>query len=134
MRRDIRTLKNAAGFTLIELMISITIMLILIGISVVGYTRIMKGAKEAVLMYDLRAMREMIDHYTDDRQAAPQSLEALSPGYLHEIPVDPMTHGRNWDERFDQALPTANPTGYGVVDVKSKSAGTALDGTKYSDW
>ncbi len=65
------------GFTLIELMIVVTIVLILIGMAVANYAKVVQYAKEAVLKYDLRAMREMIDHYTVDKETAPQSLEGI---------------------------------------------------------
>src|SRR5258708_20517204 len=86
-----------AGFTLIELMIVVTIVLILIGMAVANYTKIVRYTREAVLKYDLRTMREIIDHYTVDKETAPQSLEDLSTArYLREIPWDPVTHPNEW--------------------------------------
>src|SRR5258705_11187361 len=85
------------GFTLIELMIVITIVLILIGMAVANYTKIVQYTKEAVLKYDFRTMREMIDHYTVDKENAPQSLEDLNQaGYMHEVPGEPVTHNKGW--------------------------------------
>ena len=124
-----------AGFTLIELMIVITIILILIGMAAASYGTIVRQAREAVLKYDLRTMREMIDHYTDDKQTAPQSLEDLShAGYLREIPIDPMTRAKEWMPKYDSVYLGTDQTNTGLVDVSSKSGGTALDGTMYSDW
>lgn len=126
---------SGAGFTLIELMIVITIMLILIGMAAASYGSIVRQAKEAVLKYDLRTIREMIDHYTNDKQTAPQSLEDLShAGYLREVPIDPMTRAKEWMPKYDSVYVGTDRLDTGVVDVSSKSTGTALDGTKYSDW
>ena len=123
------------GFTLIELMIVITIVLILIGMAVANYTKIVQYTKEAVLKYDLRTMREMIDHYMVDKETVPQSLEDLSSaGYLREVPVDPVTHTKEWAPKYDSVPLFPDQASAGIVDVNSKSAATALDGTKYSDW
>jgi len=124
-----------AGFTLIELMIVVTIVLILIGMAVANYAKIVRYTREAVLKYDLRTMREMIDHYTVDKETAPQSLEDLSSaGYLREVPVDPVTHTKEWAPKYDSVPLFPNQASTGIVDVNSKSEATALDGTKYSDW
>jgi len=124
-----------AGFTLIELMIVITIILILIGMAAASYGKIVQRAKEAVLKYDLRTIREMIDHYTDDKQTAPQSVEDLShAGYLREVPIDPVTRTKEWTPKYDSVFLGPDQPGTGMVDVSSKSTVTALDGTKYSDW
>jgi general secretion pathway protein G len=124
-----------AGFTLIELMIVITIMLILIGMAAASYGRIVQRSKEAVLTYDLRTMREMIDHYAADKEAPPESLEDLChAGYLREVPVDPMTRTREWQQRYGIVFVVPDQGNTGLVDVSSKSTGIALDGTKYSEW
>jgi general secretion pathway protein G len=124
-----------AGFTLIELMIVITIILILIGMAAARYDKAVQRAKEAVLKHNLRSMREMIDHYTVDTQAAPQSIEDLHhAGYLREVPVA-MTGRAEWGLRAVQDDPDSTSWGgKNVFDVYSKSTATALDGTKYSDW
>jgi len=123
------------GFTLIELMIVVTIILILIGMAVANYAKVVQHTKEAVLKYDLRTMREMIDHYTVDKETAPQSLEDLSKaGYLREVPVDPVTHTKEWAPKYDKVSLFPDQASAGIVDVNSKSTATALDGTKYSDW
>jgi general secretion pathway protein G len=116
-------------------MIVITIMLILIGMAAASYGKFVQRSKEAVLMYDLRTMREMIDHYTGDKEAAPQSVEDLHhAGYLREVPVDPMTRTKEWEQKYDSVILGPDQGGTGLVDVSSKSTGTALDGTKYSEW
>jgi general secretion pathway protein G len=123
------------GFTLIELMIVIAIILILIGMAVPRYDRIVQHSKEAVLKHNLGTIRDIIDQYTLDKQAAPQSIEDLAQaGYLREVPVDPIARTRDWVPQFDSVVLTPEQTHTGIVNVHSKSTGTALDGTKYSDW
>jgi len=117
------------------LMIVITIVLILIGMAVANYAKVVQYTREAVLKYDLRTMREMIDHYTADKETVPQSLEDLSKaGYLREVPVDPVTNTKEWAPKYDSVSLFPDQTSTGIVDVSSKSTATALDGTKYSDW
>jgi general secretion pathway protein G len=124
-----------AGFTLIELMIVITIILILIGMAVPRYERIVQHSKEAVLKHNLGTLRDIIDQYTLDKQAAPQSVEDLAQaGYLREVPVDPIVRSRDWAPQFDSVVLTPEQTYTGIVNVHSQSTGIALDGTKYSDW
>jgi general secretion pathway protein G len=123
------------GFTLIELMIVITIMLILIGMAAARYDKAVQSAKEAVLKHNLWTLREMIDHYTVDKEAAPQSVEDLChAGCLRQVPVDPMTRTKEWERKYDSVISGPDRGGTGLVDVSSKSTGTALDGTKYSEW
>ena len=123
------------GFTLIELMIVITIILILVGIAAANYGKFVQRTREAVLKHDLRTMREMIDRYTADRETLPQSVEDLcSAGYLREVPVDPVTSTKEWSTRYGSVSLSPDRATPGIVDVNSKSTGTALDGTKYSDW
>src|SRR5271167_2946299 len=87
------------GFTLIELMIVITIIFILIGIAAARYDQSVQRAKEATLKTDLTVMRQAIDNYTLDKEAAPQSLDDLvnpQAPYLREVPMDPMTRAKDW--------------------------------------
>src|SRR5260370_29754058 len=89
-----------AGFTLIELMIVIMIIMILVGIAAVQYQRSVQRAREATLKQDLQAMRQSIDNYTLDKQAAPQSLEDLAQAsYLRIFPKDPMTGTADWGQQ-----------------------------------
>jgi len=129
---------SLAGFTLIELMIVISIIMILVGIASGMYLRSVTRAKEAVLKSDLRTMRDAIDKYTMDKESAPQSLEDLTNSqtpYLREIPVDPITRQKDWRvETADVAL-TPGQTGTGIVDVHSNSDEVSpFEGTPYSSW
>jgi len=126
-----------AGFTLIELMIVMFIILILVTMAVGNYRDSVTRAKEAVLRDDLFTMRSLIDEYTLDRQEAPQSLQDLvDKGYLRQIPIDPFTKSpQTWVEaREDDVLMSASQTNPGIIDVHSGSNGKSLTGDLYSDW
>src|ERR1700736_6570317 len=123
------------GFTLIELMIVITIMLILMAIALPMYNQPGLRAREAVLRQDLFTLRQVIDQYTLDKQKAPQALDdILQAGYLKRIPVDPMTGQSNWEVVQEDVLQTAEQQEPGISDVHSASSATASDGTAYSTW
>ena len=125
-----------AGFTLIELMIVITIILILIGMAAGRYDKSVQRAREATLHQDLTAMRMSIDNYTLDKQSAPQSLEDLvQAGYLRQIPVDPMTQAKDWVLQFDSVVLSPDQAGSGVVDVHSNSPRISpFENTPYNEW
>src|SRR5229473_990046 len=109
------------GFTLIELLIVISIILILVGIAAGNYRYAQIHARESVLKQDLQEMRKAIDHYTLDKQAAPQSLEDLAPNYLHAIPIDPITHAKDWVPAVESVVLTPDQAGSGITDVHSAS-------------
>jgi general secretion pathway protein G len=123
------------GFTLIELMIVIMIISILVGIAAMKYDQVVLHSKEAVLKTDLRTLRDAIDHYTLDKQAAPQSVDDLAQaGYLREVPVDPMTRAKDWVPQFDSVVLSPEQSSTGMVDVHSASARVSSDGRPYSEW
>ena len=123
------------GFTLIELMIVITIITILMGIGVGMYQQSIQRARETVLKQDLQTMRVAIDNYTLDKEAAPQSLEDLQQnGYLRSIPIDPITRQADWQTKFGDTVLSPDQTTTGIEDVHSNSDRTALDGTAYNTW
>ncbi len=130
------TRNSILGFTLIELMIVITIIMILASISIPIYMNSIVHAKEAVLRDDLFTMRNCIDQYTMDKQKAPQSLDDLvSGGYLKALPKDPFTNSNGtWQAVTDDSLMDPNQTQPGITDVHSGSNGTASDGTAYNSW
>ena len=124
------------GFTFVELMVVITIIVILISMAIPVYQKSILRAKESVLKNNLFTMRTVIDNYTYDKQKAPQSLQDLvTEGYLRDIPVDPMT-GTNqaWRTVMEDASQSVNQTEPGIFDVKSGSDKQGLDGTAYSEW
>lgn len=133
-----RHTSNQRGFTLLELMIVITIIAILVGMAAGAYRRSVMHAKEAKLRNDLFVMRQAIDHFTLDKEAAPQSLEDLvnpQSQYIREIPVDPMTNAKDWHVDFGDTVLSPDQTNTGIVDVHSNSDKTSpLDGTPYSSW
>jgi general secretion pathway protein G len=127
---------KSRGFTLIELMIVISMILILVSLAVPMYQQSIRRAKEAVLRDDLFTLRSSIDQFTLDKQRAPQSLDDLvQAGYLREIPIDPMTNTRDtWVVANEDYLQSIDQTQPGITDVHSGSELSALDGTPYSSW
>ena len=124
------------GFTLIELMIVMALIVILASIGLAIYTNSVTRAKESVLKEDLFRMRDAIDQYYSDKGKYPAALpDLVSEKYLRSIPVDPFTNSADtWREVPAEPDPT-NPTAQsGVYDVRSGSELKALDGTNYSDW
>jgi general secretion pathway protein G len=125
-----------AGFTLIELMIVITIILILIGMAAQRYEKSVQHAREATMKQDLWVMRQAIDNYTLDKQAAPQSLEDLvQAGYLRKVPTDPMTGAADWVPQYDSVVLSPDQTSTGMVDVHSNSPRVSpFENTPYNEW
>ncbi len=121
------------GFTLIELLIVITIIGILITLAQPSYNRAVLAAKEATLKENLFIMRDRIDQYYADNGKYPDTLNDLADKrYIRKVPVDPVTgSAESWnvvlatDEQGQQS---------GVMDIRSGSDRTAIDGSKYSDW
>ena len=128
--------KLEAGFTMIELMIVMAIMLILTTLAVASYTTAVKHAREAVLREDLQVMRAAIQSYTMDKEKAPQSLDDLvQSGYLRTIPMDPMTHSSDsWVTDSSQDMYSLDETEPGVDDVHSGSSETGSNDQPYSSW
>lgn len=125
---------NARGFTLLELMIVMFIMVILVAVALPQYQQSVVHARESVLKDDLFQMRKLIDQYAADKGKLPQSLEDLvSSNYMREIPVDPMTDEKDW--RVDTGEdPNSREGEQGVIDIHSSSTDTSSEGTPYSEW
>jgi len=127
--------KRLRGFTLIELIIVVAMISILLGVMVPIYKIHIIHANEAVLKQDLRAMRDAIDQYTQDKQKAPQALDDLvSAGYLHAIPKDPFTRQPDWQTVQEDVVQAIDQTAPGITDVKSASSLISSEGTAYSSW
>jgi general secretion pathway protein G len=128
---------RSRGFTLLELMIVISIMLILVSIAVPQYTSSIKRARESVMRQDLFTLRSLISQYTLDKQKAPQSLDDLiQAGYMKQIPVDPMTGQADWTvEQAEDTIssPDQQDEG-GIDDVHSSSTQIGTNGTAYNTW
>ena len=124
----------AAGFTLLELMIVISIVIILASIALPQYQRTIMHTREAVLRDDLFKMRSLIDQFAADKGRLPQSLaELVSEGYMREIPMDPMTGQNEWTETPGQD-PNSIDDGSGMVDVHSTSTDVSSKGNTYAEW
>ena len=124
------------GFTLIELMVVISIIVILLSLAIPNYSGSILHARETALRQDLYTMRSLIDQYTLDKQKAPQSLQDLvDAGYIKELPKDPFTNSREtWVPVTDDSIQSPDQTDPGIIDVHSGSDQTASDGTAYSTW
>jgi general secretion pathway protein G len=125
-----------AGFTMIELLIVISIIVVLASMGMTQYRNTVIRAREAVLKEDLFRMRDAIDQFYADRNKYPASLDDLvSEGYLRDVPVDPMTQSKDtWQPVNAEANVNDTTAEAGIYDVKSGSEESALDGTRYADW
>ena len=127
---------RSRGFTLIELMIVISLILILVSISIPAYNQSILRAKESVLMQNLFTLRSLISQYTLDKQKAPQSLEDLVQAqYIKQIPIDPFT-GKNdsWTVDQEDYSLSVDQQETGITDVHSGSTLISTSGTAYSSW
>jgi general secretion pathway protein G len=123
------------GFTLIEMMIVMAIIVILIAVAVPFYQKAIIRAKETVLHNNLMAMRNAIDEYSFDKQKAPASLgDLVREGYLHEVPRDPIAQTNDWKTIMEDAGQAVNSSEPGIWEVRSTSGKIGLDGTRYSEW
>jgi general secretion pathway protein G len=138
MERNIVTgrFRSASGFTIIELMVVMTLIVTLSTIAVVQYRHSIVYSKEAALKEDLFRMKEAIDQYYADKNQYPATLEDLvSSGYLRAVPNDPITGSSSTWQTVPAEPDPNNPISVGgIFSVKSGSDGTAMDGTKYNDW
>jgi general secretion pathway protein G len=131
-----RRIRSGRGFTLVELMIVMTIISILISLAVPLYQKSVIRAKESVLRNNLFTLRTVIDEYTYDKGKAPQTLQELvDAGYLRQVPIDPMTgSAESWKVIIEDALTSASQTEPGIFDVRSGSDRKSLEGTAYNEW
>ena len=122
------------GFTLLELMMVITIIVILAAVALPRFEAVVIHAREATLKDDLTQMRKAIDQYAADKGKLPQSLDDLATSnYLREVPLDPMTGQKDWNQVSGDD-PAAVEGGQGLTDVHSSSGESSSEGTPYSEW
>lgn len=136
--------RNQAGFTLIELIIVVTIIGMLAGIAIVNVRNAQRKASEQILKADLHQMRKAIDDFYADKQRYPSSLnELVEAGYMRKIPADPITKSADtWVEVPEEVDPdsaaaplasTDESAGPGIVDVQSGAEGSTLDNVPYNE-
>lgn len=128
--------RGRAGFTIMELMVSMAIVLVVISVAVPLYQKSIIRARESVLRQNLFSLRTVIDEYTYDKQKAPQQLDELvREGYLRQIPLDPIAgNNSSWKVIMEDASSSASQSEPGIFDVRSGSEKTSLEGTPYSEW
>lgn len=122
------------GFTLLELMIVISIIMILMAVAVPLYQRHIIEAREAVLRQNIQTIDHVIEQYRLDKHESPQSLDDLVPTYFRELPVDPMTGKADWTTEQEDSETAVDPQQPGIARVHSASQATALNGEAYSTW
>jgi len=125
---------SSKGFTLLELVMVMTIIVVLAAVGVTSYQHIQLKARETILKEDLRTMRKMIDQYAADKEKLPQALDDLvNAGYMRDVPIDPITGQKDWVvDMGDDTV--SRDGGTGVVDVHSAAAGEGSDGTAYQEY
>ena len=124
------------GFTLLELMIVLSLIVLLASIGLMQYRSTVQRGREAVLAENLYRMRDAIDQFHVDKGKYPADLsELVSAGYLRSIPLDPMTNSTESWQLIPAEPDPSNPTAdIGIYDIKSGSEALGLDGRKYADW
>ncbi len=127
---------SGRGFTMLELMVVIAVILVLVAMAAGSYQRSLVRSREAVLKQDLATMRNAIQQYTLDKEMGPSSLDDLvSAGYMREVPTDPITRERIWHTNFEDVLLSPDQTTTGVTDVHSTSDTISpFENTPYSSW
>ena len=127
-------MQQRRGFTLLELMIVISIIIILAAVTLPQYQKTITATREAVLRDDLTKMRMLIDQFAADKGRLPQSLDELvTEGYMREIPVDPFTSQKDWAITTGED-PSSLEGQSGMTDIHSASADVSTEGTPYSEW
>ena len=132
--RGMKTGRGERGFSLLELMIAMFILVILLSVAIPTYQRSVQHARETVLKENLWQMRRAIDQFTGDKGKLPSSVDELVENkYLRERPMDPITEETEWEEIMGDD-PNNPDGGQGMTDVKSLADGSDSDGKSYSDY
>jgi general secretion pathway protein G len=133
---SVRRRRREDGWTLIELMIVISLVMIMATLALTQYRNSITYTKEAVLKGQLFQMREAIDQYYADKGVYPESLQTLvSDGYMRSVPRDPFTQSSDtWQTVPADPQPGSLTTSTGIYDVKSGHDGTGTDGSRMADW
>ena len=127
-------IQNHDGFTLLELVMVMTIIIIIAAISVASYQNVQMKAKEEILKKNLRDLRIKIDEFAADKEKLPASIDDLvTAGYIREVPIDPVTGEKDWVMEMGEDT-VAREGGQGVVDVRSNAQGAGSDGRPYKDY
>lgn len=131
-----RAQSRSHGFTMLELIIVISIIMIFMSVAIPMYNRSVLRARESVLKSDLNTLNSAIFQYTLDKKKAPQGIDDLkSAGYVAQIPVDPMTNGTNWEvEQDDDVVMSPDQQDPGIIGVHSASNAIGSNGVAYSSW
>ena len=137
MHNSVSSLRARAhrGFTLLELMIVLSVMMILMAVAVPLYQHHVIQAREAVLHQNLDTLRRVLEQYRLDKGQSPQALDDLvTAGYLAKLPTDPMTNKADWATEPEDTAEAVDPQQTGIGKVHSSSGGTALNGEAYNAW
>jgi general secretion pathway protein G len=127
--------RRSRGFTMIELMVVLSIIVIFMGIAVPMFNRSILRAREETLRSDLTMLNRQIVQYTIDKQKAPQSLDDLkTAGYIEQIPNDPITGEPNWEVEQEEFLLSVEQQDPGITGVHSASSAISTNGDAYSTW
>lgn len=134
--RDTRSRRSQRGFTLMELLVVMTIIALLSTVGIVGYRHSTKLSKESVLKENLFQIRHALEQYHADRSRYPTSLAQLrDKGYVREIPKDPMTNSaETWRTEMESADPDQPDAEPGIWNIRSGSQDISEDQVPYSDW
>ena len=122
------------GFTLIEMVVVISLVLILLAIALPRYDQTITRAREAKLHENLVTLNKAIEEYALDKKKAPQSLDDLVPGYVKFIPDDITGSNTTWQTEPEDSQEAWDPTQLGIAGVHSGSDEISSDGTAYSSW
>ncbi|CAN5376037.1 hypothetical protein BH10ACI1_BH10ACI1_27700 [soil metagenome] len=134
IRNPQSAIRNQKGFSLLELLIGMFIIIILISVALPTYQRSIQYARENVLRQNLWQIRRQIDQYAADKGKLPDSIDKLvETKYLHEKPIDPITEKAEWNE-IQGEDPNSTDNGQGLTDVKSSADGEDSEGKKYTDY